>query len=208
MLNAFGQMVVASILWAVCCLPVVTIGPASAALYYTVVKVVRRDRGTVAKEFFHSFKENFRQGLFLNLIFLAYGAVIVLIALPHVDSWLEQQQPDTALYICAGLLLLVIWIVPYVYPVLSRFFYSNLQIFRFVLFIGVRYIYFTVPLSALLCAAIVFSAKYPVFLIITPALYTLLASLMIEPIFRKHSLPDDAGRFDAWYAKDGTDETD
>lgn len=41
-LDIMGQIVAASILWAVCCLPVITIGPSSTALYYAVVKSVRR----------------------------------------------------------------------------------------------------------------------------------------------------------------------
>ena len=44
-----------SIFWACLCLPVVTIGPATAALYYTVVKCVRgRESGTFGY-FFRSF---------------------------------------------------------------------------------------------------------------------------------------------------------
>ncbi|NLI52696.1 MAG: YesL family protein [Clostridiales bacterium] len=201
-LNAIGQMVVASILWAVCCLPVVTIGPACAALYYTVVKVIRRDRSTVTEAFFHSLKENFRQGLYINLIFLTIGAAVSLIALPHIGSWLNDHSPDTALYVSAGLFLMFVWMLPYIYPVLSRFCYSNLRVFQFVVLIGVRYFYITILLLALLAAAVFFTVNNPVFLIIIPALYDFIASLLLEPIFRKYSLADDHGHFDLWYAKD------
>ncbi len=201
-LNAIGQMVVASILWAFCCLPVVTIGPACAALYYTVVKVIRRERSTVTEAFFSSLKENFRQGLYLNLIFLTAGAAVSLIALPHIGALLNDHTVDTALYVSAGLLLLFVWMLPYVYPVLSRFCYSNLQIFQVVVFFGVRYFHITILLLGLLLAVVIFSVKNPVFIIITPALYDYVASLLLEPVFRKHSTADDDGNFDLWYARD------
>ena len=43
-LSAMVDVVGLSILWLILCLPVVTIGPATAALYYTVVKYVRARR--------------------------------------------------------------------------------------------------------------------------------------------------------------------
>lgn len=54
--NQVADILGAGFLWLICSVPVVTIGPATAALYYTVVKVVRRNRETVVKSFFHSFK--------------------------------------------------------------------------------------------------------------------------------------------------------
>ena len=56
------DLLVAGFLWLVFSVPVVTIGPASAALYYTVVKVVRRKRETVTKSFLYAFRLNFKQG--------------------------------------------------------------------------------------------------------------------------------------------------
>ena len=49
-----------SIVFILFCIPVVTIGAALTALYYTTVKVVRRERGYVFHEFWHCFKTNFK----------------------------------------------------------------------------------------------------------------------------------------------------
>ncbi|MFQ7880190.1 MAG: DUF624 domain-containing protein [Blautia producta] len=48
-----------STLWFICCLPIVTIGASTTALYYTSVKAIRKNRGYVTKTFFHAFKMNF-----------------------------------------------------------------------------------------------------------------------------------------------------
>ena len=205
LLNAIGQLVVASILWVFCCLPIITIGAASTALYYSVTKVIRRDRDTVVKSFFYCFKLNFRQSIFINLMFLAYGAIIVFIALPHIRTWMESGQVDATLYICGGLALLSAWMLPYVYPVLSRFYFSTLQIMKFVLLICVRYFYISILLFILLIVAAVFSAYYPTFLMIIPALFAYISSFLLEPVFKKYSTPDDTGNFDTWYADSSTE---
>lgn len=200
LLNAVGQLILASILWTACCLPVVTIGPASAALYYAVVKTVRRDRATIVKSFFHAFRTNFRQGLGLNLLLLAYGGGVALIALPHISSWTVARSPDGTLYICAGLALLAAWIPPYLYPALSRFCFSNAQLLRFTLVLGVRHFFCTVLLTLLLAAFTAFAVLQPVFLILLPGLYAWGTSFLLEPVFKKHSQQTDSEEYGVWYS--------
>jgi len=59
-----------SLLWCVCCIPVVTIVPATAALYYVTLKIVNNDEGKITGTFFKAFKENLRQGIPLTFVFL------------------------------------------------------------------------------------------------------------------------------------------
>ena len=44
-----------NLLWFVCSLPVVTIGAATTALYYTSLKVIRGEESSLTQQFFHSF---------------------------------------------------------------------------------------------------------------------------------------------------------
>lgn len=50
-----------SLLWVLCCMPIVTIGPATAALYYTVVKTFRHKYdgafGIYVKQFWRNLKK-------------------------------------------------------------------------------------------------------------------------------------------------------
>lgn len=50
-----------TLLWAVCCIPIITIGPASTAVYYVTLKLVRDEESYTVRSFFKSFKENFKQ---------------------------------------------------------------------------------------------------------------------------------------------------
>ena len=60
-LSALIDLIWAGLLWLVCSLPLFTIGASSTALYYTVVKSIRHERGRVTSCFFRSFRSNFRQ---------------------------------------------------------------------------------------------------------------------------------------------------
>lgn len=207
-LNAVGQLIVASIIWGVCCLPVFTIGPASTALYYCTVKVVRRGRGTVWGEFFRSFRENFWPGVMFNLGFLAASALVALLALPHLNTLRQTGAADGMLYVCFGLVLLYIWLVPYVYPVLSRFAYNMRDVLKLSLYIGVKHFGKTALLLVLLAAVAALGVSNGALLIFLPGAYCYAASLLLEPEFKAASKPDDEGNYDLWYGEvdDAPDE--
>lgn len=73
-LNAFGRIadvVYLSFIWLLFSIPLITIGASTTALYYTVNKVIRNQRGHVLREFWKSFRSGFLQSTILWLGFLA-----------------------------------------------------------------------------------------------------------------------------------------
>lgn len=68
------DIVLLSLLWLVMSLPLVTVGPASAALYDTVVKTLRnQEENTPYKRFFRVFRREFKVGAITSLVLLAAG---------------------------------------------------------------------------------------------------------------------------------------
>lgn len=65
------------LLWLVCSLPVVTLGASTTALIYSCMKLRKRD-GYATRNFFHSFRENFRQSTILLLFFVICGSILLL----------------------------------------------------------------------------------------------------------------------------------
>ena len=47
----------------ICCIPIVTAGPAITAMYYTTLKMARNEETYILKGFFHSFRQNLKQGI-------------------------------------------------------------------------------------------------------------------------------------------------
>lgn len=208
-LNGIGQLIIASILWGFCCIPVFTIGASCTALYYTVVKVVRRDVGSsVWSEFFHSFRQNFFQSLIINMIFLGLTACVAMLALPHIQTLTIDRNPDMMVYVCFGLLLLYGWMPIFAYPCLSRLEFSVKQVFMWVIYAGVKNLLKLLGLYILLIVTVSFSIYQPVFLILTPGLFSFISSFAIEPVLRSCSNSDDSENYSKWYSDSEPDKTD
>ena len=76
MLGKLVDCVWVSILWVICCIPVFTIGASTTALYYTVHKSIRGDRGYTTRTFFGAFRDNFKAATLPYLIWLAVMIVL------------------------------------------------------------------------------------------------------------------------------------
>ena len=59
-------------LWLLCCLPVVTIGPATAAAYYCLIERLLGQSVYISRDFFRSFRQNLKQGIVLGVPVVVY----------------------------------------------------------------------------------------------------------------------------------------
>jgi uncharacterized membrane protein YesL len=75
-LQTMTDIIFAGLLWLLFSVPLITVGAATAAMYYTIVKVVRHKRETIWNAFWHSFKSNFKISIPITLL---YGAELFLL---------------------------------------------------------------------------------------------------------------------------------
>lgn len=75
-LRKLKDWIVLSILWVLCSVPIITVGAATAALYYVTLKMVKHEDLAVVRSFFKAFKDNLKQGIPLALILLICGGVL------------------------------------------------------------------------------------------------------------------------------------
>ena len=87
-LSTLVDVVGLSVLWIALCLPVATIGPATAALYYTVVKCVRKQENGAFGVYLRSFRSNLKTGLKATLI--ALPPAVILVAAHLVSLFTER----------------------------------------------------------------------------------------------------------------------
>ena len=101
---------------------VITVGPASAALYYAVVKSVRRERSYATKCFFHALKTNFKQGALSSVIF---GIAISILLVDYFwATYSDSVDPNIAGLMRGafiGISVFVLFALVWVNPLLSRF---------------------------------------------------------------------------------------
>lgn len=172
-----------NILWFLCCIPLITAGASTTALFYVSLKLVRNEEGNVTKNFFHSFKMNFRQGTKVWLILSVSGLLLLTdgYILYHMRYENVFWTILTAMFLVAVIGYFII--AMYVFPLLAHFDNTTSAMFKNALFIGMRFLLCTV-----LMAVIYFAMIYIIINIFTPAvifgegLCALLCSYLLDRI--------------------------
>ena len=199
------DLMILNIIWLICCIPVVTVIPATTALYYAVVKVIRRDRGHVVKEFFHSFKQNLLQGLIFSVI------ACVLIYMLHIDFYylIEMAGHTVGDSVFSGLIIVLsvvlLAIYMYICPVLSRFGISSLGLIKISFGMALTNLSTTIALVLITAAVVLGCMVFMPGICLFPAAGTLLASFLLEKILKKYLPANESDENetgpngDAWY---------
>ena len=116
--DLFDLMVV-NWLWILCCIPVITIGPATCGLYSVTLKLARDEPVNPAKEFFQSVKRNFKAGLVLEL------AAVLPLVVAAGDFWFAMNQEGFAksLYFALAIIavMLCLSLVSYAFALQAMF---------------------------------------------------------------------------------------
>ena len=116
-LTKAGELLLLSFIFTLCCLPVVTIGPACTALYSTVVKNIRHGRGYPLREFFTAFKKRFKQSFIAGLVMLICCAGLYLMY-RTVGRTVSSSFARKSVIVILTVTMAVFF---YLYPILSRF---------------------------------------------------------------------------------------
>lgn len=117
-INKLSDIIIINLVYIFCCLPVFTIGAATTALYYTVFKIIEDRGSSIIKSFFHSFKQNFKQGTIIWLIILVLGAIT------GMDFYFINLIDKGNMFIGVIFLIpavLLLFVMTYVFALLARF---------------------------------------------------------------------------------------
>lgn len=153
-----------NILWLICCLPIVTIGASTTALFYVTLKMAEdRDDGLTGM-FFRAFRQNFLPATKLWLVLLGAGAFLAMdgYIVWHIWSQSIFWTLVAALLIVAAIVYAVVLL--YAFPLLARFENTTFGILKTALLVGLRYLVCT-----LLMAGIYFLMGWVVVNLFTPA---------------------------------------
>lgn len=168
-------------------LTILPIVPATTALYYAIVKSVRKERSYAIKEFFRSFLRNLKQGS----IFTTVALVLIFVLYIDFQYALElskAQESSGSLYLGVFIVITLLFLAMYVYvcPILSRFEMKWTGILKTAFVMGARHVLTTVVLIVLLAAVLLGSYILLPGMFFLPAVGTLLASFLIEPVFKRY----------------------
>lgn len=113
------DLFILNVLWAICCLPIITIGASTTAMYSVTLKMVHDQEGGIVKSFFKAFRENLRQSIPVTLCLLVFAGVLT------ADFYILSHSQDNSaamIYgVCVTMLILGGAIFGYVFPLLAFF---------------------------------------------------------------------------------------
>lgn len=188
-LSKVADVIIVSFLWFVCCLPVITIGPATAALYYVTLKLARKEEVQITSCFFKGFKDNLKQGIAYSLIFIILGAVLV------IDYIFAMSMTGIAGTVCSGIFLaMCVWLlctIYYTFPLQAQFYNTVKQTIINAVFLAARKFPMTVvvfavniiPVVIFLWATDMFLLSAPIWVLVFPGAAALVCSMMFVKVF-------------------------
>lgn len=150
-LGKLGDLMILHFLWVVCSIPIFTIGASTTAVYYVTMKLVRDESNGTVREFFHSFKENFKQATALWLILLAVGLLLVF------DLWFVISNPmglprgirNGAMVVFTAMTMIYLFVTTYVFPLQARFYNPVKRTLFNSFFMSVRHLLYTIGIVVL-----------------------------------------------------------
>ena len=202
-LERVANLIILNVLFLICCIPVITIGPALTALYYVSMKMVRNEEESIIRDFFHAFRQNFRQGLLLFLLALAVSIFL------GVDMYLllySSAVPNeyVKLLLCAtgAIIVLFLMILSYTFPILARFHVTLTDCIKASIGVAFSHLPTTIsiiaisffPLLAVFLSVIqIMQIVLPILLVIGFALMAYFQSWFLLRAFRRHTPEEAAG---------------
>ena len=185
--DKMADVVGLSLLWFMCSLPVVTIGPACTALYHTVFRGLRQRQNGRYLRFLECFRENLKQGVVVTLVCLPAGLVFYF-GLPALTALaLKGDQMAELLFWCWQTLAVLLGTLPLTaFPLLGRFQFATRDLLRTTLQLCIRHFPSVFLLSLCANAAVQLSFAWYAFALFLPALTALLATFLLERIFSRY----------------------
>ncbi|MBQ3972577.1 MAG: YesL family protein [Lachnospiraceae bacterium] len=173
-----------SILWLVTSLPIFTIGPATQALYCTVLKIREGREGYIIRDYLKAFRSGFLQSTALGMIMMGSGLFLLL------DIYWAglAEDPFFHLLIPVFILLLFVWggILMYVFAIQAMFVGSVRETLLRAAWLAFAHKgrTFLMLATALALSGMIFLA--PILLIVNTALIPMINAGILLQIFRPY----------------------
>ncbi|MBQ4521957.1 MAG: YesL family protein [Lachnospiraceae bacterium] len=175
-------------LWLVCCIPVITIGASTTALYSTGMRLHEERERYIVREFFQAFRHNFKQGTGAFLIQFLVGAILAL----DLYFWWVMDMSVRGIMLAITIIMLLCYLIVslYLYPLIAKFKNSLTAQIKNAFLFSVLYLPYTVVMvgftGLLIYMYVSGSLSTSVFIFLGIPLLLFLYSKVFSMIFIKH----------------------
>lgn len=134
-LGTLADMCLLNLITLLGCIPIFTAGASITAMHYVLLKMVRNQEGYIWKDFWKSFKENFRQATIIWLIVLS--AVLIFLADCYIFKGTIENISMPLLAVAGAFGLFIYMVYLYAFPLLSHFHNTVLGTIKNAFFVGI-----------------------------------------------------------------------
>ncbi len=182
------QIIYVSVIWIVFSLPVITAGASTAALFFVCLRLCKNEEGYIFRDFWKSFRREFKQATILWIVFLALGGFFLW------DAWLMGQSQASfapalrGVYL--GALMLVLLVGSFVFAVLSRYTNTLRGTVTNAALMMARHFPTTLCMAAILISVLAFALfVFPPVFVVAPGVIAYLDSLLLVRVFARYEGP-------------------
>lgn len=182
-----ADLVILNIIAIICSIPIFTIGATWTAVYFVTIRIVRKEEGYVIRDFFRSFKENFKQATIIWILALIIGAIILVDIL--IYRVMPDKMPQIVMIVVSIFAFLMLGTTAYVFPLLSRFHNTIKNTIKNAFILSIANVPYTILFIVLLILPFVLLdfliEAVPLIFALGFSLPAYISSMMFVRIFRK-----------------------
>lgn len=185
-LEQIGQLIMLSVLWLLCCIPIVTIFASTAAMYDAIMRTVRGPEGNTLGVFWKAFRKYLGRGTALTLILVGTFAVLEMASI----YLLGTAYPSGVILVA---MILNAFVATFAAAVLVRFDRGVIDTWKLSFVLSVQFAHNTLLLLAgAAVIGILLLYLFPILLVlIFPGAWSWCGSFLLEKAMRKYTGGDD-----------------
>ena len=189
-----------NLLFIVCCIPVITIGAATTALYYVTLKMAKDEEGYITRSYFKSFKENFKQATVIWIGFLVVGMIMItdlrIVNGGNTAGIISSPALGNVIMVAVFLMGIVILMVgTYIFPILAQFDNTIKNTAKNAFLISIRHLPYTIAMLVITAIPVVLIWFFPALFILVLIMFSATAyfnSKLFNKIFVLYMPKEDS----------------
>lgn len=149
-LTRLADLAIINVLWLLCCIPVVTAGAATTAMFSLTLKMVKNEETYIFRSYLKAFKNNFKQST------IVWGILLVLMMVLGADAYIMCNWNSSLRYpmltLVIGAALVILFIGLYIFALIAKFENTVPEYFKNALLMSVRHLPYTIILAVIFAA--------------------------------------------------------
>lgn len=178
------QLIVLNLLWCLASIPVITVGASTTALFYVIGKIIRKEEVHEFKDYLKGFKDNFKQATCIWLILCA-AYLMIFTNLSFLEKY--KSMGTMMLIIQLPVLVQIIIVTVFVFPLLSRFQSNTLSLIKASWVLGIKHIFSCFTSIAIIAVSAFLASLVPaLFLMVFTSMTALGVYFVFNRIIEKY----------------------